>query len=268
MICFPNAKINLGLHVTRKRPDGLHDIETIFYPVPLTDALEAVPADENVFHRTGLPIASPEEDDIVMKAFRLLSRKYPLPPLAIYLKKAIPTEAGLGGGSSDAAFTLKLINDVCELKIPAGELERMAAVLGADCPFFIRNTPLIASGTGNIFRPAGGVSLKNCLLYIVKPPVAVSTKEAYAAIQPRKPAFPLDRLASLPVSEWRDRLVNDFEPGVFEKYPEIGEIKRRLYDLGAEYAAMSGSGSAVFGLFKKTISPDFPDCFIWKGTCG
>jgi 4-diphosphocytidyl-2-C-methyl-D-erythritol kinase len=265
MLCFPNAKINLGLHVTGKRADGYHNIETIFYPVPLHDALEAVrAADATSFRQTGLRLKSPDEDNLVMKAVGLLSEKYPVPPLDIYLKKAIPPEAGLGGGSADAAFMLKLVNDLCSLEIPDHELEKQAASLGADCPFFIRNTPVIATGTGNIFRPAA-LSLKNYILYIVKPPVTVSTKEAYATVRPRKPAFRLDRLASLPVAEWKDVLVNDFERGVFETYPVIGEIKDRLYALGAEYAAMSGSGSAVFGLFEKTVSPAFPDCFVWSG---
>jgi 4-diphosphocytidyl-2-C-methyl-D-erythritol kinase len=265
MICFPNAKINLGLHVTGKRPDGFHNIETIFYPVPLVDALEAVKAGGNSFGQTGFMLKSAAEDNLVMKAYALMAKKHNVPPLEIHLRKAIPPEAGLGGGSADAAFTLKLINDLCELRIPDHKLEKTAASLGADCPFFIRNTPVIATGKGNIFHPAG-ISLKNYWVYIVKPPVAVSTKEAYSMIiRPRKPVFSLNELASLPVPEWKNVLVNDFEHSVFEKYPVIGEIKDRLYALGAEYASMSGSGSAVFGLFKKTVAADFPDCFIWKG---
>jgi 4-diphosphocytidyl-2-C-methyl-D-erythritol kinase len=264
MICFPNAKINLGLHITGKRSDGFHNIETIFYPVPLTDALEAVKASRKSFKQTGLKIHSTAKDNLVMKAYALLSKKYNVPPLEIHLKKTIPPEAGLGGGSADAAFSLKLINHLCNLNIPDRELEKMAASIGADCPFFIRNTPVIAAGKGNLFKPAG-ISLKNYLVYIVKPPVTVSTKEAYAMITPQKPVFPLDKLAALPVPEWKNVLVNDFEYCLFEKYPVIGEIKDKLYALGAEYASMSGSGSAVFGLFKTTVSPDFPNCFIWKG---
>jgi 4-diphosphocytidyl-2-C-methyl-D-erythritol kinase len=265
MLCFPNAKINLGLHVTGKRPDGYHNIETIFYPVPLNDALEAVrTTDANSFRQTGLRLNSPDEDNLVMKALRLLSEQYNIPPLEIHLKKTIPPEAGLGGGSADAAFMLKLANDLCDLKITDHQLEKTAASLGADCPFFIRNTPVIATGKGNIFKPAS-LSLKNYILYIVKPPVTVSTKEAYAAIHPRRPAFRLDGLASLPVAEWKNVLVNDFERSVFETHPVIGEIKDRLYALGAEYASMSGSGSAVFGLFGRTVSPGFHDCFVWSG---
>jgi 4-diphosphocytidyl-2-C-methyl-D-erythritol kinase len=264
MICFPNAKINIGLHVTGKRSDGFHNIETIFYPIPLNDALEAVKAGESLFRQTGLKLNSADGDNLVMKAYALMSSIHDVPPLQIYLQKAIPPEAGLGGGSADAAFTLKLINKLCDFRIPVGKLEKTAASLGADCPFFIRNKPVVATGTGNIFKPTG-ISLKNYLIYIVKPPVTVSTKEAYAMVKPRKPVFSLDKLASLPVLEWRNVLVNDFEQSIFEKYPVIGEIKDKLYALGAEYASMSGSGSAVFGLFKTAVSLDFPNCFVWKG---
>ena len=267
MICFPNAKINLGLHITGKRPDGYHTIETIFYPIPLTDALEAVKSDKTSFKQTGIKLDSSPKDNLVMKAYGLMSEKYDIPQLSIYLRKAIPSGAGLGGGSADAAFTLKLLNDLCECDIPEDKLEKMAASIGADCPFFIRNKPVIATGTGNIFKPCD-VSLKGYTIYVVKPPVAVSTKEAYSNVKPRKPEFSLDKLSLLPVSEWKDVLINDFEPSIFEKYPVIGEIKDKLYSMGAEYAAMSGSGSSVFGLFKNTISPKFSDCFVWKGALG
>ena len=265
MICFPNAKINLGLHITGKRSDGYHTIETIFYPIPLTDALEAVKSEKVSFKQTGIKLDSSPAENLVMKAFRLLSEKYDLPPLEIHLKKAIPSGAGLGGGSADAAFALKMINELCECNISEENLEKIAASTGADCPFFIHNKPVIATGTGNIFEHSD-VSLKGYTIYLVKPPVAVSTKEAYANIKPKKPKFSLKNLSSLPVNEWRDVLKNDFEPNIFEKYPVIREIKDKLYSLGAEYAAMSGSGSAVFGLFKNTISPKFTNCFIWKGT--
>jgi 4-diphosphocytidyl-2C-methyl-D-erythritol kinase len=271
MLLFPNAKINLGLHVTGKRTDGYHTIETIFYPIPLTDALEAVKSENTSFTSSGIDIESSPEDNLVMKAYRLLQKKYKLPPLDIYLKKAIPSGAGLGGGSSDAAFMLKLLNDLCECDIKDQKLEEIAATIGADCPFFIRNTPVIATGTGNIFKPST-VSLKGYTLLLVKPPVAVSTKEAYSDVTPQKPAFSLEKLPSIPVHEWKDVLVNDFEASVFKKYPVIGDIKNKIYAMGAEYAAMSGSGSAVFGLFKEpailglTKNTISPNCFIWKGT--
>jgi len=264
MICFPNAKINLGLHITGKNSDGYHTIETIFYPIPLTDALEAVKSEETSFRQTGMKLDSSPEDNLVMKTYNLMLKKHNIPPLDIYLIKAIPSGAGLGGGSADAAFTLKLINDLCECNICEKNLEKMAASIGADCPFFIYNKPVIATGTGNIFKPTD-ISLKGYTIYIIKPPVTVSTKEAYSNVKPQKPDFSLEKLPSLPVKEWRYVLKNDFEPSVFKKYPVIGDIKDKLYSLGAEYAAMSGSGSSVFGLFKKTISPKFPDYFVWKG---
>ena len=264
MICFPNAKINLGLYITEKRSDGYHSIETIFYPIPLTDALEAVKSKRTSFKQTGIKLESSPEDNLVMKTYNLMSEKYKISPLDIYLTKAIPSGAGLGGGSADAAFTLKLINELCECNIPEDKLEKMAASIGADCPFFIQNKPVIATGTGNIFKPCN-ISLKGYIIYLIKPPVAVSTKEAYSDIKPQKPEFSLEKLSSLPVCEWKGVLKNDFEPSVFEKHPVIGEIKDKLYSMGAEYSAMSGSGSSVFGLFKNTISPKFPDCFVWKG---
>ena len=265
MICFPNAKINLGLHITGKRSDGYHTIETIFYPIPLTDALEAVKSEKTLLKQTGIKLDSEPDENLVMKAYKFMSKKYNLPPLEIHLKKAIPSGAGLGGGSADAAFALKLINNLCECNISEEKLEKIAASIGADCPFFIRNKPVIATGIGNIFNPSD-ILLNGYTIYVVKPPVAVSTKEAYSNIIPQKPEFSLNKLSSLPVSEWRDLLKNDFEPYIFEKFPVIGEIKNKLYSLGAEYAAMSGSGSSVFGLFKNTISPKFSDCFVWKGT--
>jgi 4-diphosphocytidyl-2-C-methyl-D-erythritol kinase len=265
MICFPNAKINIGLHITGKRSDGYHTIETVFYPVPMTDALEAVRSEKTSFTQTGIKIESSPEDNLVMKAYELISKKRKIPPLDLYLKKAIPAGAGLGGGSADAAFTLKLLNELCECNISESELEKIAASIGADCPFFIYNKPVIATGTGNIFKPSD-ISLNGYIIYVIKPPVGVSTKEAYSNVKPQKPEFSLEKLSAFPITEWKNVLNNDFESSVFEKYPVIGDIKEKLYSMGADYAAMSGSGSAVFGLFKNTISPTFPGCFVWKGT--
>ena len=264
MICFPNAKINLGLHITGKRSDGYHTIETIFYPVPLTDALEAVLSEETSFKQTGIKLDSLPDDNLVMKAYTLMAKKYAVPPLNIYLKKAIPSGAGLGGGSADAAFMLKLINELCEYNIAESKLEKIAASIGADCPFFIRNKPVLATGIGNLFKPSD-ISLKGYTICIVQPPVTVSTKEAYSKIKPQKPEFSLAKLSTLSISEWKNVLKNDFEPNIFKKYPVIEEIKEKLYTMGAEYAAMSGSGSAVFGLFQKAISPKFSNCFVWTG---
>jgi 4-diphosphocytidyl-2-C-methyl-D-erythritol kinase len=265
MICFPNAKINLGLKITGKRKDGYHNIETVFYPVPLRDALEAVPAKETAFTQTGLHIDNLSPDNnLVMKAYQLMNKKHKLPPLSVYLKKTIPPGAGLGGGSSDAAFMLRLLNRLCEFKMTYKNLEKMAVTLGADCPFFVGNRPAVGSGIGEILKPVE-LSLKDYIIYIVKPPVMVSTKEAYSMVTPGKSVFDLNTLPSVPVSLWKDVLTNDFESVVFRHFPIIRRIKDEFYANGAEYAAMSGSGSAVFGLFKKSFMPHFPGCFVWKG---
>ncbi len=269
MICFPNAKINLGLNITAKRPDGYHNIETVFYPIPVKDALEIVPAKADSFTQTGIPVDGDPADNLVMKALRLLRETYPVPPLEIHLRKAIPFGAGLGGGSADAARMLALVNDHRKLGLTVGELERIAARIGADCPFFIRNTPVFAGGTGNIFSPVD-LSLKGYHLCLVKPDVAVSTKEAYAMVAPAQPAVSLKEIIRRPVSEWREQMVNDFEASIFPRHPAIAEIKDNLYRCGAEYAAMSGSGSSVFGLFNSSTSlkDAFPDCYVWEGGLG
>ena len=265
MICFPNAKINLGLHVVSRRPDGYHCIETVFYPVPLCDALEIVPAEAFSFHTYGLAIDGPADDNLVMRALAAMRQQVDIPPVAIHLKKTIPFGAGLGGGSADAAFMLKLLRDYASLSLTDGALERIAARLGADCPFFVRNRPVMATGIGDVFSPAN-VSLAGYRIAIVKPAVSVSTREAYAAIRPAASAVPLDEIISRPVTEWRDALKNDFEAPVFALHPAIGAIKAQLYAAGAAYAAMSGSGSAVFGLFDGEPSlPAFTDCFVWQG---
>ncbi|MDR2389667.1 MAG: 4-(cytidine 5'-diphospho)-2-C-methyl-D-erythritol kinase [Tannerellaceae bacterium] len=251
MICFPNAKINLGLNVLGRREDGYHDIETVFYPIPLCDALEVVEAEAFSFSQTGLALDSPPEDNLAVKALRLVSEAFPLPPLAVHLHKAIPSGAGLGGGSSDAAFMLKLLNELGKLHLSANELERMASRLGADCPFFIRNAPVVASGTGNIFEPLdlSLASLHLCLLTPVG--ISVSTAKAYSALAPRLPSVPLGEVIRLPIQAWRQRLTNDFEPTIFAQHPPLAVLKESLYASGALYASMSGSGSSLFGLFEK-----------------
>lgn len=266
MICFPNAKINLGLNVVSKRPDGYHNIETIFYPIPVKDALEIVRAESFSFTQTGIPVDAPIEKNLVVKALNLLKTIYEIPELEVHLLKAIPFGAGLGGGSSDAAFMLKLLNDFCKLQIKGENLERIASVIGADCPFFIRNTPVFASGTGNIFEPVA-LTLKEYYLCLVKPNVAVSTPEAYSLVTPVVPAVSLKEIITMPVEEWKEKMVNDFEKSVFPKYPVIAAIKETLYQAGAIYASMSGSGSSVFGLFERPVNlkDKFPGCFVWEG---
>jgi 4-diphosphocytidyl-2-C-methyl-D-erythritol kinase len=265
MICFPNAKINLGLNVLSRRTDGYHNIETVFYPIPLRDALEVVGAEAFSFSQTGIPLDAPAEDNLVVKAMRLLSR-YELPPLEVHLHKAIPSGAGLGGGSSDAAYMLKLLNDFGKLGLGDDELETMASRLGADCPFFIRNTPVFASGTGNVFEPVN-LSLKGFHLCLVTPGITVSTSEAYAALTPQIQPVSLREIIRLPIKEWNGLMVNDFEQSIFGRYPELAAIKQSLYTAGAVYASMSGSGSSVFGLFEKPVSKEtltlFPHCRVY-----
>ncbi len=266
MICFPNAKLNLGLNIVGKRPDGYHDIETVFYPIPVKDALEVVHADTFSFTQSGIPVDAPAEKNLVMKALNLLRQYHEIPPLAVCLLKAVPFGAGLGGGSADAAFMLKLVNDFCSLGLAPERLEELAASLGADCPFFIRNVPVFATGIGNQFEPVA-LSLKGYHLCLVKPDVAVSTAEAYALVKPARPAVSLKSIIRKPVAEWRETMVNDFEASVFPKYPVIRQIKEQLYEAGAVYAAMSGSGSSVFGLFERPtdFKRSFAGCFVWEG---
>ncbi len=261
MICFPNAKINLGLHIVSKREDGYHNIETIFYPIDLCDALEIVPArgEKGVFTQTGMPVDGNSGDNLVIKAYNLLRQQYSFPETDIYLRKNIPMGAGLGGGSADAAFMLKLINDYAGLNLSINQLEQLAAQLGADCPFFIQNQPVFAEGIGTIFTPVN-LSLKGYYMALIKPDIHVSTKEAYANVKPQRPANDLRDCIRKPVETWKDLLFNDFEPGIFAKYPGIQETKEKLYNAGALYASMSGSGSSVFGIFN--VKPVLPEAYI------
>ena len=273
MIAFPNIKINLGLSITEKRPDGYHNLETVFYPVALEDALEirTSPNADRKFtlHQHGMEIAGNPENNLVVKAYLLLDKEFHLPPVEIHLYKHIPSGAGLGGGSSDAAFMLKLLNEHYNLQLSDNQLEDYAATLGADCAFFIKNTPTYAEGIGNIFSPIE-LSLKGYRIMIVKPDVFVSTREAFANIRPHRPEYPVREVIRRPVAEWKDTLINDFEASVFPQYPVIGEIKEELYHQGAIYASMSGSGSSVFGLFAAgTTLPEIDwgtNAFCFKGT--
>lgn len=291
MICHPNAKINLGLNVTERRPDGYHNLETVFYPIPLCDTLQfstdagtdnhrpegifpnGIPLQEHstedyTFRSGGIDIDCPPEQNLLIKGLRLIREHYALPHLYISLHKQIPSGAGLGGGSSDAAHTMKSLNQMFNLDLSDNELEERVTGLGADCPFFVRNRPVFATGIGNIFTPIG-LSLSGWHLVLVKPDIFVSTKEAYARISPRRPETPITDIIRRPVEEWKDLLKNDFEEGVFALHPEIADIKARLYDRGAAYASMSGSGSSVFGLFR-TIPEEtdmrrlFPGSFYFQ----
>lgn len=269
MLTFPNAKINLGLNITEKRPDGYHNLETVFYPVPVEDALEIIPLPDAprgtcTLHLAGQEIAGTLEDNLVAKAYRMLDADFGLPAVDIHLLKHIPSGAGLGGGSSDAAFMLKMLNEQFGLGLTEDSLEAYAARLGADCAFFVRNRPTFAEGIGNIFSPLPSFSLSGYRLLLVKPDVFVSTRDAFARIKPRRADASPKEIVRLPVEKWRGRLVNDFEESVFPQFPLIGEIKDEMYRLGAVYASMSGSGSSVFGLFKNEAQGyDFgPHAFV------
>lgn len=274
MITFPNVKINLGLSITEKRPDGYHNLETVFYPVALEDALEVrtssatAPDRKFTLHQHGLEIAGKPEDNLVAKAYQLLDEEFNLPPIDIHLFKHIPSGAGLGGGSSDAAFMLKLLNEHFHLNLPDNQLEEYAATLGADCAFFIRNKPTFAEGIGNIFSPIE-LSLSGYGIMIVKPDIFVSTREAFSNIHPHRPEHPIKEVIQRPVSEWKETLINDFEASVFPLHPAIEAIKQELYNQGAAYASMSGSGSSVFGLFAPEASlPEInwgANVFCFKG---
>lgn len=295
MICFPNAKINLGLHVVSRRTDGYHNLETVFYPIGLKDALEIIPAPEagkagNTelsgsrseesgttdgyissgkyrFFQTGIPIGGSPENNLVIKALNLIAAEKKLPAIDIHLLKKIPSGAGLGGGSSDAAFMLALLNETFGLGYSKQELMLRAARLGADCPFFILNRPAFATGTGDILEPIE-IDLSGYTFLLVKPDIMVSTKEAYAMITPQQPELPLKEIIRKPPETWRELMKNDFEPPVFKKFPEICRIRQQLYDMGAVYASMSGSGSSVFGLFEKEPcwQGAFDNYFVWCET--
>ncbi|MFT3674876.1 MAG: 4-(cytidine 5'-diphospho)-2-C-methyl-D-erythritol kinase [Chitinophagaceae bacterium] len=266
MIVFPNAKINLGLRVLRKRADGFHDIETIFYPVTLCDALEILPSHttESSFRCTGLSPEIVSGQNLVLKAYELLKTHFPeIPPVDIFLHKAIPAGAGLGGGSADASFTLQLL---CrQFRLPATDelLQQLALTLGSDCPFFLYNKPSLGTGRGEQLQPVSP-DLKNHAWVLVNPRIHVSTAAAFAAITPQVPAESLQELIHLPPAQWQGRVINDFEIPVFALHPEIAAIKETLLSAGAVFAAMSGTGSTVFGLFeqKEPQLPAFPDHYF------
>ncbi len=269
MLIYPNAKINIGLNVIERRPDGYHNIETVFYPIGLSDVLEIEPSEtctDYSFSSAGITIDGDPEDNLIVKAYWLLCSEYQFPPVDISLVKQIPFGAGLGGGSSDAAFTLKAINKLFSLKITPKKLEKLASKLGADCPVFIRNKPVFATGTGNVFTPIE-LSLKGYFMLLVKPDIHVATPEAYSLVKPEKPEMSLVELIKQPIAEWKKTIKNDFEKSVFTKYPVIEDIKLKLYEMGAVYASMSGSGSSVYGIFESVPAENnlFEHCFVCGG---
>jgi 4-diphosphocytidyl-2-C-methyl-D-erythritol kinase len=271
MIVFPNAKINAGLRVINRRPDGYHDIETIMIPVKMADALEVTPSADGQFGFTssGIVIDGPTGSNLCVKAFRLMQMRYGLPEVKIHLHKVIPIGAGLGGGSSDAAFTLKLLNRIFSLKLCNNDLREVAEELGSDCSFFIENRPCLATGKGELITPVHP-DLNGFHVLIVKPDVSVSTAWAYSHVKPSGRHLPDAAEFPSDPGEWQAMLSNDFEEAVFETWPEIEAIKKQILQLGAVYASMSGSGSAVFGLFnsKPEYNRLFEGNFVWEGRIG
>jgi len=270
MISFPNCKINLGLWVTERLLDGYHGIQSIMYPIPWTDALEIVPSKslETTFTVTGERIDGPLDKNLCYRAWHLMSDIYKIPPVSMHLHKNLPTGAGLGGGSSDASFTLKMLNDLFMMKLDNDTLRSLSKKLGMDCPFFIDNVPAFASGRGEIVKPIE-LNLDGYYIYVVKPPISVGTVDAYSGIKAKQRSMSMEGLASLPVYEWKGVLTNDFEKSVLGCYSEIGDIKKTMYDRGAVFAAMTGTGSAVFGLFEEEpITLEFPECRVFKTLLG
>ncbi|WNB16834.1 4-(cytidine 5'-diphospho)-2-C-methyl-D-erythritol kinase [Marivirga arenosa] len=249
MLVFPNAKINLGLNITAKRADGYHDIESCFYPIPIKDALEIIPSEKLEFQTTGLEIPGNYEHNLVIKAFNTVKERYNIPNVKIILHKHIPMGAGMGGGSADGSFMLNLLNDYFNLNLSISEREEMALQLGSDCPFFIENKPKFVSGRGEIFEDCN-LDLSGMYLGIIYPGIHIGTAEAYSGIIPKKPdASVKEVINNFAIQDWKDKLKNDFEESVFQKHPQLKGIKQSLYDSGAIYASMTGSGSTIFGLF-------------------
>jgi 4-diphosphocytidyl-2-C-methyl-D-erythritol kinase len=270
LLAFPNCKINIGLHVTEKRSDGFHNIETVFVPAGWEDMLEIIPTEKQSsdpeIKCTGIRVSGSRDSNLCIQAYKILAADFPLPDVKMHLHKFIPIGAGLGGGSSDAAFTLILLNKIFKLNLSDEKLEDYAKQLGSDCAFFIRNRVVYATGKGDDFEPLK-LKLKNIFCIIVKPKIHVSTPLAYSWIKPMKRQQKLSELIQLPITDWKNVIENDFEKPVFEKYPQIKNIKARLYKLGAVYASMSGSGSAVYGLFneEKHLDTYFRSGQIWSG---
>ena len=275
MLTFPCAKINLGLNITSKREDGYHNLETIFYPVPLTDALEVklmhddFPSDEPCDLKiTGNAVDCDEKNNLVVKAYTLLAQDFKLPRVHTHLVKRIPMQAGLGGGSADGAFMIRLLDERFRLNMGIAEMERYASRLGSDCAFFITTEPSFGTGRGEVLEPVNIAeqNLQGYYIAIVKPAIAVSTREAFKQIICRQPEHCCRDIVRQPVETWKTVLTNDFEEPAFKQHPELADIKQRLYDLGAVYAQMSGSGSAFFGLFRtvpQQLKSNFPDCYTF-----
>ncbi len=272
MISFPNAKINIGLNITEKRLDGFHNIQSAFYPVALSDALEIVENTEKdaqsiTMTFSGIEISGDAKDNLCVKAYNLIAKDYPLPKIKVHLHKHIPIGAGLGGGSADAAFFIRLLNDKFELGLAWGEMHNYARQLGSDCSFFITNKPaFVEEGTGDQYEFLP-LSLKGYSIALVYPNIHINTAKAYGGVKPKTPERALEDDLKLPVEQWKEFIHNDFEDSLFVQFPELNKIKEQLYVSGAVYAAMSGSGSTVYGIFKEKtdLKNSFNGCFVWEG---
>lgn len=269
MIAFPHAKINIGLNIVKKRDDGFHNIETVFYPVELCDALEVNNSlnNKSSFFADGTAIPNDNKPNICLQALELLKKDFEIPPVNIHLLKNIPIGAGLGGGSSDATFTLKILNELFSLNISKEKLIIYASKIGSDCAFFVHDRPMLAKGRGEILSDIE-IDLTGYILVLIKPPVHINTAEAFSLIKPAIPKTPIEKITRQDISTWKDELKNDFEEIIFQKHSVIKEIKEALYGKGAVYASMSGSGSSVYAIFKKkpkeSFSQLFQDCFVFE----
>jgi len=261
MISFPICKINLGLNILAKRKDGYHEINSLMYPVPVKDVLEIVPADEFKFESAGLPIPGESKNNLVLLAYEMIKEEFNIPPVSIFLYKNIPMGGGLGGGSSNGAFTLKILNELFQLGMSTEDLKVRAVKLGSDCAFFIESTSQIAKGKGEILTEFD-LTLKGKTLVLVNNGLHISTKDAYGRINPKTPTFLLENVLLEPIKSWKETLINDFEEPTLAVYPELNIIKEKLYDLGATYAAMTGSGSTMFGVFD--TAPDLEGQFDFE----
>lgn len=266
MVTFPNAKINIGLYITEKRADGFHNLESCFYPVGWSDVLEILPADILSFKSTGIAIPGNPENNLCLKAYQLLKNDFDIPPVMIHLHKIVPIGAGLGGGSADCAFTLKTLNDLFELHLTTTQLENYARKLGSDCAFFVQNQPQYCVGKGDEFLPIT-LDLSDKYIVLVNPSIHISTAEAYAGVKPQTNHVDLTEQLQKPVNEWKELVSNDFEKHLLVNYPAIAAIKKSLYQYGAAYASMTGSGSTVFGIFNQevTLKDKFENFSMWQG---
>jgi 4-diphosphocytidyl-2-C-methyl-D-erythritol kinase len=272
MIKFPNAKINIGLNIVEKRDDGFHNIESVMYPIALCDALEIIEnkdikAENIIFNSSGIPIPGNPETNLCVKAYKLMSADYSLPKVHVHLHKHIPIGAGLGGGSSDAAFFIRSMNEKFDLGISWGEMHHYARQLGSDCSFFVTNKPAFAEGKGDQYESLN-LDLSNYYIALIYPNILVNTAKAYSGVKPKQPIRSLeDDIQSLPIEDWKKFIHNDFEDSIFPQHPELRSIKQKLYDQGAVYASMSGSGSSVYGIFsnKTDLKETFKDYFVFEG---